>query len=284
MTPGVDLTAIIVTYNEARNLPACLATLIGWVPKIIVVDSGSTDETVAIARAAGVTVIEHPLDTHPAQWNWIFTSVPVTSAWTLALDADHRVTSALRDAISTALSMAPLDVAGYYVTRQLIFRGHRLRWGGCTRPTLKLFRTGLARCDEAEAPDHRFYIAGRVGVLHAPLLEDNRNEGDLGAWIAKQHARARMQALAEWHARTRPRTWLIRPALWGSPDQRILWWKQQWSRMPRYVRPCLYFLYRYLVLGGCLDGWPGLQFHSVQGFWLRWQADVEMDRLKRANA
>lgn len=281
----VDLTAMIVTYNEARNLPACLASVAGWVRAIVVVDSGSTDETVVIARRAGATVVPHPFESHPAQWNWALRTVTVQTPWVLAIDADQRVTPALRDRLAETLPMAPPDLAGYYVERRLVFRGRWLRWGGCTRWMLKVFRTGQARSDEAEAPDHRFYVAGKTGTLRAPLLEENQNEQDLAVWLAKQRQRAQRQAELEWRWRAGdPPPWLIRPTWRGSPDQRILWWKSRWYRMPRYLRPVLYFLYRYLLLGGWLDGWPGLLFHGVQGFWLRWLVDVELGRLRRASA
>lgn len=279
----VDLTVVIVTYNEARNLPACLATLDGWAPHILVVDSGSTDGTTAIAEQAGAQVFHHSFETFPAQWNWALKTLPIQTRWTLALDADHRVSPALRDSIVRALAAAPEETHGYYVERQLIFRGRRLRWGGCTRPMLKLFRTGKAWCDERDAPDMRFYVAGPVRFLRAPLWEDNRNEYDRTLWIDKQRRYAKRIAQAEWCWRTGRIGWAIPPTLLGTPDQRILWQKSWWMRLPRYVRPWAYFLYRYVVLGGFLDGRLGLMFHSVQGFWLRWQVDVELGRLQRAS-
>ena len=277
---AADLTALILTRNEARNLPACLASVAGWTAQRVVVDSGSTDDTRAIARRAGATVVQHAYADAPAQWNWALQTVPIMTGWILALDADQQVTPALRDRIAAALPSTPPAVAGYYVERHLIFRGRRLRWGGCTRPMLKLFRTGRARCDEREAPDHHFVVEGALGVLRAPLLEDNRNEDDLRAWIAKQRGYAPRLAKSEERWRTGGGR-AITPRLFGTPDQRVRWRQQLWLRLPRYVRPPLYFLYRYVLLGGCLDGWPGLLYHAVQGFWLRWQVDVALGRLRR---
>ncbi len=278
---AADLTVLILTFNEAGNLPACLAGVAGWAARIVVVDSGSTDETVAIARRAGAMVLQHPYEHAPAQWNWALQAVPVSTGWILALDADQRVTPALRDQIVAALPSTPPEVAGYYVERHLVFCGRPLRWGGCTRPMLKLFRTGRARCNEGEAPDHRFGVEGAVGVLRVPLLEENRNEDDLRAWMAKQRGYAPRLAASESRWRAGAGRWAIPPRLFGTPDQRVLWRKALWLRLPRYVRPPLYFCYRYVALGGFLDGGPGLLYHAVQGFWLRWQVDVALGRLRR---
>lgn len=278
---AADLTVLIPTFNEARNLPACLAALEGWTARIVVVDSGSTDGTVELARRAGADIVQHPYSSAPAQWNWALQTVPVATDWVLALDADQQVTPSLRDRILAALPAAPPEVAGYYVERQLIFRGRRLRWGGCTRPMLKLFRAGRARCDERESPDHRFLVQGAVARLQAPLLEDNRNERDLRAWIQKQRGYAQRLADSEWRRPSAAGESLNAPSPFGTPDQRVLWRKWIWVRLPRYVRPPLYFLYRYVVLGGFLDGWPGLLYHAVQGFWLRWHVDVILGRLRQ---
>lgn len=279
-----DLTAVILAHNEAANLPACLAGVAGWAARTIVVDSGSTDGTPAIATRAGAEVVSHPYANAPAQWNWALATLPIATAWILGLDADQRVTPALRDQILAALPAAPPGVAGYYVQRRLIFRGQWLRWGGCTRPMLKLFRTGRARCDEREAPDHRFLVDGTTGRLRGALLEDNRNEDAWLAWIAKQRRYAGMLAASERRWRLDPSRWTVTPHPLGTPDQRVLWRKQLWFRLPRYVRPPVYFFYRYVLLGGFLDGWRGLQYHAGQGFWLRWHVDLALGRLGRPGA
>lgn len=276
-----DLTVVIPTRNEAANLPTCLASLVGWVSSIVIVDSGSTDETVAIAERTGATVITHSFENYPAQWLWLFQSLRVSTTWILAIDADHHVSPALRGEILASLPVTPDEVDGYYVDRHLVFRGHPMRWGGCTRPQLKLFRTGKAWCDERETPDIHFYVPGRVGHLRAPLYEDNRNELDLKFWVGKQRQYVPVIAETERRWKRDPTGWVLRPHPWGTPDQRTLWEKHMWYHLPRYVRPVLYFLYRYVVLAGVLDGWAGLVYHGIQGFWLRWLVDVELGRLAR---
>ncbi|MBI4314024.1 MAG: glycosyltransferase family 2 protein [Candidatus Omnitrophica bacterium] len=279
--PTADLTAIILTHNESKNLPRCLETVLGWTARVIVVDSLSADDTVSIARAHGAEMVRHVFSNHPDQWNWCFHSLSIHTPWMILLDADHRVTPALRDKLLLELPSASPEIEGYYVQRHLIFQGQRLKWGGCTRPMLKVARTGKVWCDVRDIPDMRFYVAGKTALLEAALLEDNLNEYDIRFWIGKQRAYAKVIALAEWRRKTNPPKDAI-PVSSETPDQKILRQKENWYRMPRYGRAVLYFIYRYLFLGGFLDSRKGLIFHAIQGFWLRWMADVELGRLQRA--
>ena len=91
-TSRADVTAVILTFNEERNLTACLESLVDWVAQVFVVDSGSTDRTVAIAEQLGATVVTHPFESHAHQWNWALATLPLASEWVLALDADQLVT------------------------------------------------------------------------------------------------------------------------------------------------------------------------------------------------
>src|SRR5215470_16879929 len=100
MFDAISLTFIVLTRNEERNLADCLAGVAGWAEDIFVVDSGSTDRTVEIARSYRAQVISHPFETHAKQWKWALESLPIKTEWVLALDADQQVTPGLRDEIS----------------------------------------------------------------------------------------------------------------------------------------------------------------------------------------
>jgi hypothetical protein len=78
--------------------------------------------------------------------------------------------------------------------------------------------------------------------------------------------------------------WAISPSLFGTPDQRILWLKQRWYGMPLYIRPFLYFFYRYVVRCGFLDGKEGFIFHFLQGFWYRLLVDIKLDERRQQEA
>src|SRR3990172_239540 len=91
------LTVVVLTYNEERNLPDCLASVTEWVREVFVVDSGSTDRTLEIAAQYRAKVMTHSFESHAKQWNWALRNLSFSSEWALCLDADHRVTPELRD-------------------------------------------------------------------------------------------------------------------------------------------------------------------------------------------
>jgi glycosyltransferase involved in cell wall biosynthesis len=279
MAPA-PVTVVILTFNEERNLEACLASLRDWAGEVFVVDSGSTDRTRELAEAGGARVVTHAFETHAKQWNWALRELPIAHEWVLALDADHRVTPALAAEIARVMAAPAAD--GYYVPRRQIFRGRWIRHGGYYPVhLLKLFRRGRAWADEREFLDFRFYVQGQVGRLRGDLVEDNRNEADIGFWIDKHNRFATLQAMEELERGRHDPGFLVEPAFFGSPDQRTLWLKRIWYRLPLYVRPFLYFGYRYVLRLGFLDGREGFVFHFLQAFWYRLLVDIKLDELRR---
>lgn len=281
------LTIVILTFNEEANLPACLASLSGLDCTLCVVDSGSTDGTVAIAQAAGAAVLDHPFETHTQQWAWALQQVPVVTPWVLALDADQQLTPALRDEIALLFTQddALPEVAGFYLNRRQIFRGQWIRHGGYyPKYLLKLFCKDRVWFDPDDLVDHHFYVTGPTRQLRNDLIEANKKEDDLSFWLTKHDRYATLLAAEEWRRWRSARPTPVSPSLIGTPDQRTLWFKQVWWQCPRYARPVLYFLYRYFVRFGFLDGKEGFVFHFLQALWFRLLVDIRLDELDRVHS
>ena len=128
----IPVSAVILTKDEELNLPACLASLREVVAEIFVVDSGSSDRTVDIARAAGARVVTHAFSGHSAQWQWALSELPLEHDWVLGLDADQRLMPELARELHELFSdpQQVQEYSGFYVTRRNIFRGKWIRWGG----------------------------------------------------------------------------------------------------------------------------------------------------------
>ena len=132
----LPLSVVIITLNEERHLPKCLAAL----PKgceIVVLDSGSSDQTREIARAAGAKVAVRTFDHYAAQKNAALAMA--TRRWVLALDADEVIDAALVEAVEKIVRQPETDVSGWMITRRLVFMGRKMRWGKTSDHPLRLF-------------------------------------------------------------------------------------------------------------------------------------------------
>jgi len=149
---------------------------------------------------------------------------------------------------------------------------------------LKLVRRSAAWSDEHERLDFRLYVCGRTGLLRGDLIEDNANEAEIAFWTSKHIRFARLQADEECARRTADPGWSIRPSWFGSPDARTIWLKTIWYRLPLYLRPFVYFFYRYVLRLGFLDGKQGFVFHFLQAFWYRLMVDIMIDERRAAGS
>jgi len=268
---AVPVTAIVLAHNEERNLPACLESMTAWVEELFVVDSGSTDSTVAIARAWGARVVEHPFEHYGAQRNWALASLPITTPWVLNLDADERVTPELRAAIQEATTRSDGSIAGYLVARRTVFMGRWIRHGG-HYPVwhLRLFRRGRGRCEDRQYDQH-FFVDGRVEKLRGDLIDVFTS--DVTTFIRRHLRWAQLEAQEQ---STGGEGRIAGRLLGGSPIERRRWFREVYGRLPLFVRPALYFVYRYIIRLGFLDGAEGLVFHLLQAFWYRFLVDAIM--------
>ncbi|HXP84866.1 MAG TPA: glycosyltransferase family 2 protein [Bryobacteraceae bacterium] len=282
----LNITAVVLTFNEESNLEACLQSISGWTQAIYVIDSGSTDRTPEIAAHHGAELMRHEFQSHTEQWQWALAQLPASSTWVLALDADQRITAELRNELTLLFrdNSAQLDeVDGLYINRRQVFRGKWIKHGGYyPKYLMKLFRRDRVTFDSLDLVDHHFYVKGPSRKLRFDLIEQNHKEDDISFWIDKHNRYAVRLAEEELRRRSHQGPQPVFPSLLGSPDQRSLWLKTAWSRLPLYIRPVIYFTYRYIFQLGFLDGKTGFIFHVLQAFWFRLLIDINLEQLKSA--
>lgn len=278
---NTKLTLIVLTFNEELHLARCLASAKGVADEIIVVDSLSTDGTRAIAEGFGATFVTHPFENQAKQFNWALANVPVTGEWVLRLDADEYLTPELGAEIRATLAKdtPPRDgefpVNGYYLRRRVIFMGRWIRHGGYY-PTwiLRLFRRGKGRSEEREVDEHIALAEGAARSLENDFVDENLH--DLAWWIAKHNDYSAREASAVRRELGEVRVEIEGDPL-GDPTERKRWFKENlYLKLPPLWRGLGYFLYRYFIRRGFLDGKEGLIFHFLQGGWYRFLVDAKL--------
>jgi glycosyltransferase involved in cell wall biosynthesis len=275
----IPLSVLVTTRNEEANIERCLQSVHGFADQVFVLDSESADGTVGIARryAEVYTLAYDHGRIIPWIFQWGLDNLPLRNDWVLILEADQAVTPALRDEIARLLAQPDaVREDGFYIRRRQIFRGRPLRFGGYgNKVLLKLFRRSRSELDPMEQ-DTRVYVRGPLGRLRSPLEEWNLKEDAIQFYLQKHLRYAEAFAREELERRRRGLPWKATPRLFGTPDERVLWLKDRYYRMP-----LLYFLYRYFFLLGILDGKTGFVFHFLQAFWFRLIVDIRLEELMR---
>ena len=162
------LSVLVTTFNEEATLPLCLAS-VDWADEILVVDSGSTDRTVEIAREHGARVLEHPYESPARQKNWALPRC--AHEWVLILDADERVTPELAEEIRDLLARGPA-ADGHWIRRVNLFLGRPMRHGGWeTDKVIRLVHRDRARYDDRLVHEE-IDLPGPLPVLRHPLVHE----------------------------------------------------------------------------------------------------------------
>jgi glycosyltransferase involved in cell wall biosynthesis len=261
--PGT-LAVVILTYNEEANLPQPLASVTGWADEVFVFDSFSTDRTVEMARAQGAQVVQHPFENYAAQRNAALDKLPITSEWILFLDADEWLPQALKEEIRALIARHPSE-NGFYIKRRLIWMGRWIRRGYYPTWILRLFRRGKGRCEERGVNEH-LLVEPPLGYLRHDFMHEDRK--DLTHWVTKHVQYARREAEELWKREHGVAQTEINANLFGTQAERKRWLRRHvWERLPPFVRPWFYFLYRYLIRGGFRDGRAGFVFHFMHALW-----------------
>ena len=276
---STEFSFIILTFNEEQHLPRLLHSIAGLNAETFILDSGSTDRTLDIAREYHIPTTYNAFTNHPEQWNAALHIFPVKTPWVICLDADQLVTRELFEKLERFKNEAHLEINGIYFNRKNIFKGKWLKHGGYyPKFLLKMFRYNLGYSDLNENMDHKFQVPGKTIIWRTGhLIEENLKENSISFWIEKHNRYSDLLATEEVERIQLQRQQSLKPQFWGSPNERNAWLKRLWWQLPRYIRPLLYFSYRMIFQRGFLDGKTGIIFHFLQGFWFRLIVDMKID-------
>lgn len=276
----IPISIIILTYNEEKNIRECMESIRDLGAEIFVVDSESTDNTVEIAKEYTKNIFNHPFINYSSQRNWAFENLPIKTEWILNMDADHRMTEELAKELQLIFSGdIANDINGFVSSRKTLFMGKWIRYGG-HYPTYHaiLFRRGYGKCEDRRYDQH-FKIDGKVERLDGDIV-DLITES-LTTFTERHNKWSDLEALEQFHGCLDNKNGLIAGNLLGNPIQKRRYLKNLYDRFPLFVRPLIYFLVRYFLRLGFLDGKRGLIFHFLQCFWFRFVIDAKIYELRR---
>jgi glycosyltransferase involved in cell wall biosynthesis len=235
-----DITPVLLTYNEEANIGRSLDRL-GWADKVVVVDSFSTDNTVAIASSrSNVRLFQHAFESHSQQWNFAIQNTEIKTDWILALDADFILTD---EFVEELIQFKPSrDINGYFSAFVYCIWGRQLR-AAIYPPVRVLFRNGKAHYVQ-DGHTQRVQIEGKKGRLQSKILHDDRKS--LSRWLQAQDRYMQLEAkhisLTKWSDL-------------GAADKV--------RKLLPLLTPFLVFSYCYFGKWLWLDGRPGL-YYSLQ--------------------
>lgn len=278
----LDITTIILTFNEEIHIRRCLENVRQFSSKVYVIDCFSTDKTVEIAREEGAEVIEHKWPGNQAeQFNWALDNIPIQTKWILRLDADEYLLPELIEELKEKLPVMDESISALSLSRARAFCGRILHHGIVNNIRIvRIFRTGRARYEKRLMDEHLSILSGKTIDMKYQFIDDNRMP--IGEFIEKHNKYASREAAllldTEYHITD------IRsiPQDHGEEVERKRAQKAKYARMPLFWRAFGYFVYRYIVKAGFLDGKEGFLWDFLQGWWYRTLVDAKVFEIKKA--
>jgi glycosyltransferase involved in cell wall biosynthesis len=277
----LSITAIILTFNEEIHIERCIASVASFVQRIVVVDSFSSDRTVEIAKRFGAEVTQRAFKHQADQFQWALDNCQLATDWILKLDADEYIEPALASEIAERLPGFPEHVTGVRLKRKVIFRDRWIRHGGYYPAIfLRLWRTGAACIEQRWMDEYAVLVRGESVTFAADFVDHNLH--DISWWVDK-HNRYATRQMVDFINRE-VGLFPIDASMEQRAHSQAPWKRflrnRVFAKAPLYLRSVLYFLYRYVLRVGFLDGKQGFLFHAFQGFWYFLLIDAKIEEAR----
>lgn len=281
---SISLTVVILTYNEEMHLERAIASVRPFATKIIVVDSYSTDGTVQVAERCGARVLFRRFDNQARQFNWALDNASICSDWIMRLDADEVIEPDLANEIAQKLPLLEADVVGVTLKRKHIFLGRWIRHGGrYPLLMLRIWRNGSGRVEDRWMDEHVVVSGGGIVTFEGGFADHNLN--DIGYFIDKHNKYATREAIEIVAQRRKLNIRNVDGKNYDMSKQAAIKRALKdnfYNAVPFQLSALLYFIFRYIIQLGFLDGTPGMIYHFLQGYWYRFLVGAKVYEYERA--
>lgn len=276
----LPISGIILTYNEEKNIQACLESIKDLLEEIYIVDSYSADSTLEIVKRFTKNIFQHEFENYGKQRNWALKNLPISTDWVLNINSDQRVSKELKSKlVETFSKVKDINCDGFLIARKTIFLGRWIKFGG-HYPVYDaiLFKKGYGVCEESRY-DQVFTINGKLKILSGDV--EDIVADDLSSFTLRHNKWSSLEAIDQILGEDYISKKLgVKQNIFGNPMEKRRFLKSLYMKLPLFIRPFLYFIYRYFFKLGFLDGKEGLIFHFLQGFWFRFLIDAKIFEIK----
>lgn len=280
MADSLDLSVIILTYNEELHIERCINSLLPFAKHIFIVDSFSTDNTIAIAQRLGAKVLQNPWVNYAKQFQWGLDHCPIETEWVMRMDADEYVDKLLEQEIITRIPTLSEEITGVCFKLNYKFLGRRIRYGDRNLILLRLWRKNKVLIESRWMDEHITLLSGSSITFDNYMFDENINSI---SWFIEKHnkyASREMIDILNKKYQLFGTHRVISNLTFQAKIKRFI--KERiYNQLPIFVRPTLYFIYRYFLRLGFLDGKEGFAYHFMQGFWYRCLVDLKVLEAER---
>ena len=276
-----DISVVILTYNEELHIERCIKSLLPVVKEIFIIDSFSTDKTVEIAERLGAKVYQNPWINYALQFQWGLDNCPIETEWVMRMDSDEYILPELQNEISNKMQNIQEDTSGIYIKRRVYFKDKWIKHGSYY-PTwlLRIWRYKDGHIEQRWMDEHIKLTKGETIQFENDLVDDNLN--DLTWWTTKHNNYATREAVDILNIIHEFINYdEVNSNFFGTQEERKRFLKKKYANLPLFTRPFIYFLWRYFIKLGFLDGKQGLIWHFLQGFWYRFLVDAKIYEIEK---
>ncbi|MFK5969532.1 MAG: glycosyltransferase family 2 protein [Candidatus Marithrix sp.] len=270
-----NISVIILTFNEEIHIERCIKSVQPFAKEIFIVDSCSEDKTVEIAKSLGAKIYQNPWPgNHAEQFNWGLKYCPIETEWVMRMDADEYVLPELANEIKDKLYSLDENITAIYMKRRVYFLDRWIKYGGYYPLWfLRIWRNNKGYCVQRWMDEYIEVSDGESINFKNDFVDENIS--GLTSWTNKHNSYATKEVIDILNITHNFSGQNIANSV-GKSVVFKSWLKQIYNDLPLFIRPFIYFHYRYFFKLGFLDGKPGLIWHFLQGFWYRFYIDAKI--------
>ena len=276
------IVTIILAYNEEKSIKFAIQSAKNISNYIYIVDSFSNDKTVKISKSLGAKIFKHKFINHSKQFNWAIKKINPRDKWILRLDADEYLEKDLIIEIREKFNNLDKDVSGITFKLKEKFLGKQSKFGGRENlRLLRLWKYGFGKVEERWMDESVYLYDGKIINFNNKIVNDNSK--NINFYINKHINYATKEAIEviiqKYNLINQNKK--INKKINFSRNLKLYLKEKIYNKLPYQLSTSLYFIFRYFILLGFLDGKIGFLYHFIQGYWYRVLVGSKVEEIEK---